>query len=153
MEKLLSTYNKLKETRKRPLENLDKGSEKHRYEGNDSSKAVNKPQNRILDPNEVSLLFVCNEGSVTHYYHFLFGMVVNLKLGQFSVSLFVGALIPFVEYALENKKKSFRIVTDVGPMKSILTEMPFNISEICGPALEGKLSTFNQKHTTKSAFQ
>jgi len=64
----------------------------------------------------VGVYFLCNEGSVTHYYHFLFA-----------------ALIPMIEYYLREETIGFRIKTDIGPMKSILCEMPFNIEEISGP--------------------
>ena len=73
---------------------------------------------RVLESGVVSIYFMCNEGSVTHYYHFFFG-----------------ALVPLIEYFLSNKRCAFRIKTDIGPMKSILCEFPFNIVEICGPSL------------------
>lgn len=67
-----------------------------------------------------SIIFQGHEGfsnSVTHYYHFLFG-----------------AFIPLLEYHIANKKAvGYKIVTDIGPMKSLLCELPINIIEICGP--------------------
>lgn len=44
----------------------------------------------------------------------------------------VGALIPLIEFNLKDTSKTYRIVTDIGAMKTILTEMPLNFSEICG---------------------
>lgn len=68
--------------------------------------------------NTSSIIFHCREGSVTHYYHFFFG-----------------ALVPLIEYHLANSSKVFRILTDVGPFKSILCELPLTISELRGPNL------------------
>jgi hypothetical protein len=86
----------------------------------------------IHDSNNEQILFSCFEGSVTHYYHFLFG-----------------ALFPLIEYHLRSKKNNFIILTDIGPMKCILTEMPFNIVEIRGP----HLSDNNKKaNDDKSAY-
>ena len=70
------------------------------------------------DSNTSSILFHCREGSVTHYYHFFFG-----------------ALVPLIEYHLANPSKVLRILTDVGPFKLILCELPLTISELHGPNL------------------
>eukprot|EP01035_Chromulina_nebulosa_P002216 gene2216-2991_t len=84
----------------------------------------------------VSIYFLCNEGSVTHYYHFLFG-----------------ALMPLIEYHLSTKCSVFSIMTDIGPMKSILCEMPFNIVKICGPLEELNNNSQPRKaHDDKSAY-
>lgn len=69
----------------------------------------------------VSVIFQGREGfanSVTHYYHFLFAVMV-----------------PLVEYYLKNKRSisGFKISTDIGPMKSLLLEIPLNITSIVGP--------------------
>ena len=78
-----------------------------------------------------SLIYKCREGSVTHYYHFFFG-----------------ALIPTIEYHIMNPRKSLRILTDVGPFKSILCEMPIAILEILAPNLAEK----DKYHDDKSLF-
>ena len=44
-----------------------------------------------------------------------------------------GAFIPLIEYHLANPQKSLRIVTDVGPFKRLLCELPITIIEILGP--------------------
>lgn len=46
-------------------------------------------------------------------------------------------MISLLEYSLQKPKTTFRIVTDIGPFKSIVTELPFNISEICGHSPAG----------------
>lgn len=91
---------------------------------------------RELDAGIVPIYFLCNEGSVTHFYHFM-----------------LGALVPLIEYHLTTKRDSFRIKTDIGPMKSILCEMPFNIVEICGPSNEPISASAHYKaHDDKSAY-
>ena len=64
------------------------------------------------------ILFQCLEGSVTHFYHF-----------------FYGAMIPLILHSIENTQRTntYRILTDIGPMKRILCELPINIIEIKGP--------------------
>ena len=68
----------------------------------------------------ISVIFEGNDGfganSITHYYHFFFG-----------------AMIPLLEYHLENKCAGYSIATDVGPMKTLLCELPLNIVGIVGP--------------------
>ena len=51
-----------------------------------------------------------NYGSITHFYHF-----------------FYGVLIPLILVHLENKKDLFNIYGDTGPMIKILYDMPFTI--------------------------
>jgi hypothetical protein len=51
-----------------------------------------------------------NYGSITHFYHF-----------------FYGVLVPLILVHLENKKDLFNIYGDTGPMIKILYEMPFTI--------------------------
>lgn len=66
-----------------------------------------------------TVIFVANEGFhgiVTHYYHFLFG-----------------AFLPFLEYHIEHNCDFYHIGVDVGPMKSLLCELPLNLLEISGP--------------------
>jgi len=59
--------------------------------------------------------------------------------------------MPLIEYHLSSKFSAFSIMTDIGPMKSILCEMPFNIVKICGPSEE--LNSQNRKaHDDKSAY-
>jgi hypothetical protein len=82
----------------------------------------------------VPIYFKCTEGSVTHYFHFLFG-----------------AFFPLLEYHIDHQKNNFRIMTDVGPFKSILCEMPFNIVEICGP-LKVAQNAVQKAHDDKSVF-
>ena len=54
--------------------------------------------------------------SITHYYHFLFS-----------------GLFPIIELHLSNPNLNFMISTDIGPMKSILCELPITIIGIVGP--------------------
>lgn len=61
---------------------------------------------RDLPENVVAIVFNCLEGSVSHYYHFLYG-----------------ALIPLIEYHLSNPDKKLLITTDVGPFQSTLLEI------------------------------
>lgn len=84
--------------------------------------------------NTSSILFHCREGSVTHYYHFFFG-----------------ALVPLIEYHLANPLKVLRILTDVGPFKLILCELPLTISELRGPnlALQGHFHDDKSLNQTK----
>jgi hypothetical protein len=56
--------------------------------------------------NVVSIVFNSFEGSVSHYYHFLYG-----------------ALIPLIEYHLENPDKKLLITTNVGPFQQTLLEL------------------------------
>lgn len=81
----------------------------------------------------VNIVFECLEGSVTHYFHF-----------------FYGALVPLILHALENGHGTpsaplYCIVTDIGPMKRILCELPLNIIELRGPEL-----TSSRFHDDKS---
>lgn len=93
-------------------------------ENDDSADRAHDLQNHII-----SIYFLCNEGSVTHYFHFLFG-----------------GLIPLIEYHLtNNKRNSYRIKTDIGPMKCILCELPLNIVEICGPSASGRFKAHDDK--------
>lgn len=70
--------------------------------------------------NIISIIFEGNDGfgsnSITHYYHFFFG-----------------AMIPLIEFHLARRSSGYKIATDVGPMKSLLCELPLNIVEIVGP--------------------
>lgn len=59
-----------------------------------------------LPENGVAIVFNCLEGSVSHYYHFLYG-----------------ALIPLIEYHLLNPDKKLLITTDVGPFQNTLIEI------------------------------
>jgi hypothetical protein len=70
------------------------------------------------DENVISVVFHCQEGSVTHYFHF-----------------FYGALVPIIEYHLKHPHCIFRIVSDLGPMKRLLVELPITIIEFQGPDL------------------
>ena len=53
-------------------------------------------------------------GSITHYYHF-----------------FYGVMIPLLLYSIKNKKKEFILNNDLGPMLKILYELPLNILYKC----------------------
>ena len=115
-----------------------KSSAKKRPAENISSSAVTNVPPSIKKQQQsgvVSIYFLCNEGSVTHYYHFLFG-----------------ALMPLIEYHLATKRSTFSIMTDIGPMKSILCEMPFNIVEICGPSEDDPSGQQRKAHDDKSAY-
>ena len=87
----------------------------------------------MLNRNDISsIIFKCWEGSVTHYFHFFFG-----------------ALIPTIEYHLLNSRKSIRILTDIGPFKHMLCEIPITILEILAPNLAEK----EKYHDDKSLFR
>jgi hypothetical protein len=79
--------------------------------------------------NVISVVFHCQEGSVTHYFHFFFG-----------------ALVPIIEYHLKYPHHIFRIVSDLGPMKRLLVELPITIIEFQGPDLTSQ----GQYHDDKS---
>lgn len=106
------------------LKNLIGNYKKRRREevSNPTPDADDQLKKRGTVGNISSILFHCREGSVTHFYHFFFG-----------------AMIPLIEYHLANPSKVLRILTDVGPFKLILCELPMTISELHGPnlALEG----------------
>jgi hypothetical protein len=55
-----------------------------------------------------------NYGSITHYFHFFFAV-----------------LIPIILYHLKNKEKNFIITDDLGPMLKILYDIPLNIIFKC----------------------
>jgi len=55
-----------------------------------------------------------NYGSITHYYHF-----------------FYGVLVPLILYHLKHKETNFIITDDLGPMLKILYEIPLNILFKC----------------------
>lgn len=85
----------------------------------ESEEAIATASNKY-EPSDNQVVFVvfrCWEGSVTHYYHFFFG-----------------ALIPLIEYYLENLNKKFVIRSDIGPMKRILCELPLILLEFVGPS-------------------
>ena len=87
----------------------------------------------ILNRHDISsLVYKCWEGSVTHYFHFFFG-----------------ALIPTIEYHILNPCKALRILTDIGPFKRLLLEMPIAILEILAPNLAEK----EKYHDDKSLFR
>ena len=94
---------------------------RQRIENSDSSETIALPFVPIVKSTVQipCIIFQGHEGfadSVTHYYHFFFG-----------------ALIPLIEFHLKNKCLGYRICTDIGPMKSILCELPLNFVEFCGP--------------------
>ncbi len=53
-------------------------------------------------------------GSITHYYHF-----------------FYGVMIPLLLYSIKNKKEEFILNDDLGPMLKILYELPLNVLYKC----------------------
>jgi hypothetical protein len=55
-----------------------------------------------------------NYGSITHYYHF-----------------FYGVLVPLILYYLKTKQKNYIITDDCGPMLKILYDIPLNILFKC----------------------
>ena len=55
-----------------------------------------------------------NYGSITHYYHF-----------------FYGVLVPLILYHLKHKETNFIITDNLGPMLKILYEIPLNILFKC----------------------
>ena len=59
-----------------------------------------------LGENDVRIVFNCREGSVSHYYHFLYG-----------------ALIPLIEFHVNNPDKRLLITTNVGPFEYMLREL------------------------------
>lgn len=79
---------------------------------NNTSKLLEKYKSRQptreieLGENDVRIVFNCLEGSVSHYYHFLYG-----------------ALIPLIEYHINNPNNRFLITTSVGPFEYILREL------------------------------
>jgi hypothetical protein len=89
------------------------------------AREASKPDEKLVPPSSssspqedatVTVVFSCNEGSVTHFYHFFFG-----------------AMIPLIDHHLNNPGSVYRISTDVGPMKRILCELPLTILELMGP--------------------
>ena len=118
-----SLLNKYTSTARTPKSNTSiKTSESvvSSFDINDRETKRQKLDQNTKSNNITGIYFSCNEGSVTHYYHFLFG-----------------ALVPLIEYHLESNKPSsplaYCIKTDVGPMKRLLTELPLNITELYGP--------------------
>ena len=59
-----------------------------------------------LGENDARIVFNCREGSVSHYYHFLYG-----------------ALIPLIEFHINNPDKRLLITTNVGPFEYMLREL------------------------------
>jgi len=136
MQELLSKYTSASRTTQRSSTGGGSGSATKRaaeVAGMSNDNQQKRSREMELQRGIVPIYFLCNEGSVTHFYHFMFG-----------------ALVPLIEYHLKTKHSAFRIKTDIGPMKSILCEMPFNIVEICGPSEE----TPGQRkaHDDKSAY-
>ena len=80
------------------------------------------------------IVFQCLEGSVTHYYHF-----------------FYGAMIPLILHHLENPSAVYRILTDIGPMKRVLCELPLNVIEFKGPEHVGALGKFHDDKSLRRA--
>ena len=122
LKNLISNYKKrrredVKTSSSTGNNNDDEGRGKAQKKGNNNTTENTNNDN----DNIASVLFHCREGSVTHYYHFFFG-----------------ALVPLIEYHLDNPTKVLRILTDVGPFKHILCELPLTISEIRGPNLARK---------------
>ena len=78
-----------------------------------SSKTRSSQVNELSD-NDVRIVFDCREGSVTHYYHF-----------------FYGALIPLIEFHVNNPDKRLLITTSVGPFETIIREL-FDSSVLIG---------------------
>jgi hypothetical protein len=137
MKGLLANYYSAKKDKKRGIEETGDEKQSDAPTGEDGHVAK-KPQAASssaattttitasapvpLSSKEIALVFQGNEGfanSITHYYHFLFGV-----------------LFPIIEYHVQNKSRGlgYYIATDVGPMKRLLCELPLNITGISGPA-------------------
>lgn len=76
-------------------------------------------------------------GSITHYYHF-----------------FYGVMIPLILYSIKNKKDEFIINDDIGPMLKLLYELPLNILYKCDIGKKKRLyldplDTFKSKYKDK----
>ena len=76
-------------------------------------------------------------GSITHYYHF-----------------FYGVMIPLLLYSIKNKKDDFIINNDLGPMLKILYELPLNLLYKCNIGKRKRfyiepLDTFKSKYEHK----
>ena len=118
MDKLLKLYSE-QSAREPPLKkraSADSGNV-----ARNSNSAPYDTNREYIERNIVGVIFEGNEGyanSVTHYYHFLFA-----------------AFYPLLEFHLsaQNRYNGYRILTDVGPMKHTLTELPLNIVELAGP--------------------
>jgi hypothetical protein len=77
-------------------------------------------------------------GSITHYFHF-----------------FYGVLVPIILYHLKTKEKNFIINDDIGPMLKILYDIPLNILYKCDNISTNSiklvpLDTFKSKYYNKS---
>lgn len=82
--------------------------------------AMSSDRQQTQEIRVVDVVFQGNDGysnSVTHYYHFLFA-----------------ALFPLLEYHIQYRPSGYRIRTDIGPMKSLLCELPINIISFEGPS-------------------
>jgi hypothetical protein len=132
-----------KNTKRDRYSNDEHGSSSSRVEKSGSNKRpmetkVHRGEQKevlevVLNRKDISsIIFKCWEGSVTHFFHFFFG-----------------ALIPLIEYHILNPRRSIRILTDIGPFKLILCEMPITILEILAPNI-GENEKF---HDDKSLFR
>ena len=75
--------------------------------------AVLNRTSRVKFKNVSAVKFFTNEGEPAHYHHFFFGV-----------------LLPLIEFHLDHPNLGIRLLTDVGPMKSILCDMPLNLVDI-----------------------
>lgn len=120
-------FNSLKENyRKRKIQDEIKEENKSK-----NSSSLNSNSNRNNNSKILPIIFHCREGSVTHYFHF-----------------FYGAMIPLIEYSLNplNSDKVYHIVSDIGPFKRTLLELPLTIVSFETP----DLSIDNISHDDKS---
>lgn len=121
--KLLNSYRKKRPRddsleRERDDHSHGKGkpdSDRHFLSSSSSSSSLSSSR---VPSNVISIYFHCQEGSVTHYFHF-----------------FYGALIPLIEYHLAHPDHIFRLMTDIGPLKRLILELPITIIELFGPDL------------------
>lgn len=85
----------------------------------------------------VSIRFKNNDGygqSITHYYHFLFA-----------------ALFPLIDYHLKHPTHKIRVITDVGPMKRFLCELPLGVVEILSEKVKPGPPTGSTSGSKRSA--
>ena len=139
---IIPQYMLLSKNSKRDSSNVVCRSSSSRLESNKKIKVVSfyNQQNQesveeMLTRHDISsLIYKGWEGSVTDYFHFFFV-----------------ALIPTIEYHILNPRKSLRILTDVGPFKRMLCEMPIAILEILAPNLAVKENHHDNKFLFRDA--
>lgn len=121
-DSMKSLLAKLKNSRRdKPLAPADNIPGAARTRSADDNTEIQVNKRLKVDPGLAlySVVFRCLEGSVTHYYHF-----------------FYGAMVPLIFHALDNGVDTvYCILTDLGPMKRIIGEIPLNVLVYEGPNL------------------